>query len=402
MPRTLSRKIADLEEDEVVILQHFLLYNYTDGQEGHNPYKPSYSDLRRLLRSHRSYDTFRTHSRKVSIIAQELIANDLTGKCRVDCITCVVAIIFALHCLPNVLPTEYILDQCGYTLDEGVQDHPLLGDDIDLIDPTADATAAITQEEPPPPEENTESMPTTPMKTAAKPPRAGGSSTKKAARPPTPLSTKSTAEEAEEAVNELLPRVLAFEDEETLFVTGFPLIWGHSKKNRRFGFSEDGRKIKMDVKVSKALRTAEGLLEGFENSDDGTMWRRFMQLAIRKLYGGRVPVTPAGKHVWKTMFELDLTFEVEKKFYKTGVSSLIEIGAPVLQSDGEIGWFACYLKKKYLEDKEVDGRDTAAIGKGAILLAKMAAMNCESDSVFVHLENVVLLRGISYNNSLLL
>ena len=54
---------------------------------------------------------------------------------------------------------------------------------------------------------------------------------------------------------------------------------------------------------------------------------------------------------------------------------LSEAKAPVLQSEGTIGWHAIFLKKKHVEEKRADGKDVEAVGKGAELLKWFAAMN---------------------------
>lgn len=73
-------------------------------------------------------------------------------------------------------------------------------------------------------------MPPTPIKTPTKPPSGRASSAKK--KVATPATTLEY--DLEDPVNELLPRVFPFEDDETLMVTGFPWVVGHTNNTRRF------------------------------------------------------------------------------------------------------------------------------------------------------------------------
>jgi hypothetical protein len=75
------------------------------------------------------------------------------------------------------------------------------------------------------------------------------------------------------------------------------------------------------------------------------------------------------------MFYLNLPYEVEKKFYTLGTHDLSEAKAPVLQSEGTIGWLATFLKKKHVEEKQAGRKDAEAVRKGAELLKRFAAMN---------------------------
>jgi len=87
--------------------------------------------------------------------------------------------------------------------------------------------------------------------------------------------------------------------------------------------------------------------------------------------------------IWKPMFILDLPYEVDKKFYQTAQSSLQEMDAPMLQSDGDFGWFSTFLKKKNVETTKFEGQSTVAGGKGVDLLRKMAALGVSCKFVVV-------------------
>jgi hypothetical protein len=60
------------------------------------------------------------------------------------------------------------------------------------------------------------------------------------------------------------------------------------------------------------------------------------------------------------------------------------MNTPFLQSDGAFGWFSTFLKKKNVETTKFDGQSTVAVGKGADLLKKMAALgvSCKFIAVF--------------------
>jgi hypothetical protein len=98
----------------------------------------------------------------------------------------------------------------------------------------------------------------------------------------------------------------------------------------------------MQVKVPKSFMTVSGLLDGFANCARGTQWYYLVELVIEAIYGPQEPSTPTGEDAWKTIFYLDVPFEVEKKFYTLGTHSLDEAKAPVLQSEGTIGWLATF------------------------------------------------------------
>lgn len=265
---------------------------------------------------------------------------------------------------------DLVLEQLGYDLEEGVKGRPIIGD-IDRQDNDEDDHLHS-----PSPSKKMKIMKTpTPSK---KPPSGRSSSSKKGlsvlTATTTPTDRSEDPDDYEAEVNELLPRVLEQDDNEHLFVTGFPLVYGHTNTNRRFVFDDDGMRLRMEVAISKDLRTAHDLLEGYDGCGEGSQWLRFMQLAVKRLYGGKDPKTPGGKHVFKTMFFVDLPYEVEKKFFKTKLGGIVEIKAPMMQSNGSFGWFSCYLKKKHVEETAQDGKETEAVGKGLDLLMKIQGL----------------------------
>lgn len=259
-----------------------------------------------------------------------------------------------------------ILDQLGHDLKQGVKAHPTLH----LLDDDNDPT------------ENMKTPSKTP--TPGKPPR--GSSAKKSQQPAMSVSVPTVASTGlledfqllDDHVNELLPRCLQLDDDEHCFATGFPAVYGHTKKNRRFVFRMDEYGtwwIDMNVIVPEELRTVEGLLDGYDGVEEGSQWWKFVQMALKRLFGGRLPSPSNSDVVWKTMFSLELPYECEKKFYKTTKGGkLVETKAPTLQSNGSFGWFSCWLNRLHLEESKQDGKEVEGLGKGAEFLKKMEGL----------------------------
>ena len=137
----------------------------------------------------------------------------------------------------------------------------------------------------------------------------------------------------------------------------------------------------MAVKVPTAFRTSEGLFEGYSHCGIGSQWLKFIEISLKKIYRGKDMAKDS--EIWKPMFILDLPYEVDKKFYQTAQSSLQEMDAPMLQSDGDFGWFSTFLKKKNVETTKFEGQSTVAGGKGVDLLRKMAALGVSCKFVVV-------------------
>lgn len=82
--RSIARKLIDLDDDELPILQHFLVYLHTNGEAGFNPLKPSWSTFWRILNYNNpphnwSYEKFRGRGKKAADFAREIDDKCLTG-----------------------------------------------------------------------------------------------------------------------------------------------------------------------------------------------------------------------------------------------------------------------------------------------------------------------------------
>ena len=141
----------------------------------------------------------------------------------------------------------------------------------------------------------------------------------------------------------------------------------------KFEFSDSGRELLMLLKVSKDARTADGLLDGYNHCQPGSMWYNMMELALKDSHGGLAPGTPRGDEEWKIFKRVHLPFPVDKTFYETGVSELVPKNPQVmtLQPDGGFLKLSCFLKKKYIDTskKAVNGFDGRS-SKAKAMMAK--------------------------------
>jgi hypothetical protein len=103
---------------------------------------------------------------------------------------------------------------------------------------------------------------------------------------------------------------------------------------------------------------------------------------VQKLYGGREPEIKKEAMKYKPMFTVELPYEVEKKFFKTGPGGLlIEIPAPLLQQHTTSACFSFWLKKKHVTEKKADGKEVEGVGTEAVeLLKKLEALNMEGST----------------------
>jgi len=256
---------------------------------------------------------------------------------------------------------DLVLDQLGDNPKEGVKRQPLLELESEEVDDSAtesEEQASVEEVKKPVPKKM--KTPTPSKKKAAK------SSAKKDV--PSVVSTaRSSFEQFEEDhINELLPRCYELGDNEHLFCTGFPVVVGHTKKNRHFEFADAAESIAMMVLIPKSQRHTKGLLEGYEGCDEGTQWYRFLQLKVADVYGGREPDIDKEAPKYKSMYELHLPYEVEKKFFKTTKGGkLTEIPAPLLQTHTNGACFSFWLKKRHIEEVKADGKEVEGAGDAA-------------------------------------
>lgn len=83
--RSVEKKLEDLNELDLPLLQHFLAYLNTGGKEGFNPIKPEWTLYRNTLGYNKhpvnwSYDKFRGVAQKLAVFARLLDEQALTGK----------------------------------------------------------------------------------------------------------------------------------------------------------------------------------------------------------------------------------------------------------------------------------------------------------------------------------
>jgi hypothetical protein len=109
-------------------------------------------------------------------------------------------------------------------------------------------------------------------------------------------------------------------------------------------------------------------MDGYDHTDEGSMWRGFYEAAVCELNGGNDPSTPtAGECEWLVVSYIDFDESVEKKFYEPDKSSLKKMDEPSIQSNGERFWYSTYLKKN--KNRNDDGTSGAkARGKAKDLM----------------------------------
>jgi hypothetical protein len=140
-------------------------------------------------------------------------------------------------------------------------------------------------------------------------------------------------------------------------------------------------KLRTEVKILATMQTPEGLSEGYSYFGIGNQRLTFMTCgtSLKKL--NRCKNVSNYTDEWRPIFILDLPYEVDKKFYQTGKSSLEELTAAFLQIDGELGWFSTNLKKNNVEPTKFDGQSTVSVRKGD-LLRKMTALGISCKSIY--------------------
>jgi hypothetical protein len=91
--------------------------------------------------------------------------------------------------------------------------------------------------------------------------------------------------------------------------------------------------IVMMVVCPKLQQHTKGLLKGYKKRcDQGSQWFQFLQLSLQELYRGCEPEVEKEVVKYKPVFTIELPYEVEKKFFKTGSGGhLVEVPAPLLQ-----------------------------------------------------------------------